>query len=101
MLIPFTQFMRPDGRRVSNPWDTKDPISVNAGFTEEHEQKALALVEAGCRFEVEVLMNGRVHMDCQTSDGETVLANTVCDNDTQVPDHVKHLIERAHEAFNG
>ena len=57
-MIPFTQFLRPNGRARQVAFEA-------SGDTEEMAQ---SLIEKGARFEIEVLMNGVIHMDCQIGD---------------------------------
>ena len=99
MEIPFTRYKLPDGRKSIVIWDTDHAISIGSDFTKEHEVKAQTLMNAGCRFEIEILSTGVVHMDCQTADGETVLANALCKNSNEVPPNVIALIEKAYDAW--
>ncbi len=85
-MIPFTQFLRPNGRARQ--------VTIEAsGDTEE---MARSLIEKGARFEIEVLMNGIIHMDCQI--GDKLLANQLCENGPPVLEAVKELVLAAFEA---
>lgn len=76
--IPFTQFLRPDGRQrevsIQRPADVAD--------------KAYKLISAGCRFEIEELTTGQVSMTVERDDpdGEAeVLAMEIVPNGPRVP----------------
>lgn len=91
MLIPFTQFHLPNGRKTVEHFDA-------TSFPDEVKQKAQYLLGYGCRFEIELLRTGLVHADCSFSD-EGPLANFVCPNDAQLVEQVRILIERSYEAL--
>lgn len=87
--IPFTQFLRPDGRR--RQVSISRPPSVWA--------HAKPLIDAGCRFEIEELSTGHVSMTVERDDkdGETeVLSQRIVKNGILVPLTVDDLV---HEAF--
>lgn len=92
--IPFTQYLRPDGRQRQIHWSCK---------TNEQEIKARALVEAGARFDTEVLQTGEVSLTCEMlgNDGEphTIGHELAMKNDESVIEAVAKLVERAHETF--
>ena len=79
-IIHFTQFMRPDGRRVETGIDRPQEIATRA-------QKIIA---AGYRFEAEVLTTGEVSLTI-TNDEEDH-AFEVIPNGEAVPDAVDRLI---------
>ena len=85
MSIPFTQFLMPDGRE--KPVTIDRPSGVEA--------KARALIEAGFRFEIEMLQTGEISMEICDSEGETVLGAEVCGNGPQVPVAIDKMIEDA------
>ena len=93
MMIPFTQYMRPTGRQVDTVFDSSE-------LGDDISDKAKALLEAGCKFESEVLSTGEVHMDCQDIDGE-LLANVLADNGPVVVEKVGKLVEEAWQILNG
>lgn len=88
MSIPFTQYMMPNGRRVQVLCDSDS----------DTEKAAKVLVDAGCHFDIEMLMNGVISMTCEKEDdsGETVvLGHELCSNGPDVPIHVKLLVSQA------
>lgn len=84
MSIPFTQFKMPHGHEVCVTIDRSRAI----------EGKALTLMEAGYRFEIEMLMTGDVNMECIR--GEDCIAGELCTNGPAVPEAVDRMIERAY-----
>lgn len=79
MRIRFTQYLRPDGRRKT-VWIERDGESADA---------AMALLEAGCWFDVEELTTGEASMTVERfdDDGETeLLAQEVCENAPGAPE---------------
>lgn len=87
MSIPFTQFMLPNGRRVQ----------VSVDRSSEVEEKAQKLISEGFAFEVEILRNGVVNMDCNR--GNVILGQELATNDTDVPEKVDRLVNKAYERF--
>lgn len=87
MSIPFTQFMLPNGRRVQ----------VSVDRSSEVEEKAQKLISEGFAFEVEILRNGVVNMDCNR--GDVILGQELATNDTDVPEKVDRLVNKAYERF--
>jgi len=89
MPIPFTQFMRPDGR--------KHPVTIER--PPDIETLAKAIMQAGCRFEIEVLQTGAVSMEIVTDvpdpDLRNVVAIEICPNGPQVPEAVDRLVKSA------
>ncbi len=93
MNIPFTQFLLPDGRQRPVMWECT---------SHEQEVKARALMDAGARFECEVLQTGAVSLTVEIvdNDGEDqTLGHEICPNDEKVIQSVAKLVERAHEAL--
>ena len=80
--IPFTQYMRPDGRRVE----------VSIERPEEICKKAEAIINAGYCFEIEVLTTGLVSMTI--SDDEADHDMEIVDNGPGVPVAVDRMINR-------
>ena len=91
MAITFTQYMRPDGRKMSV--DINRPADI--------ETMALELQQAGVRLEAEVLTTGEVSFTAER-DGcncEMDIDNIeVVPNGPEVPKAVDRLIRKAHEA---
>ena len=80
--IPFTQFMRPDGR----------PVDVSIDRPEEIARKAKAIIDAGYRFECEVLTDGSISLTI--TDDEMDHDIELVPNGTDVPLAVDRLIQR-------
>lgn len=83
MSIPFTQYLRPDGR-------TK---GVEIDRPAEIEDAAKRLIDSGCVFEIEELSDGTVSMTCERDD--EVLAHELCPNGPDVPTTVDRMIQSA------
>lgn len=86
--IPFTQFLRPDGRRRE----------VSIVRSDEVARQAQQLIEAGCRLEIEELTTGHVSMTVERDDaeGETqVLGQRIVMNGPKVPSAVDSMITEA------
>jgi len=88
MSIPFTQFLRPDGRRV--------PVEIDV--SDEVESLAEILVKAGCRFEIEELSTGMVNMECMLA--ECCICGELCPNGPQVPGAVEKLVRTAYRRLD-
>lgn len=94
-MIPFTQFLRPDGRRKETGLEA----------TPEVEAKARKLIEAGCVFEIEVLNNDMVSAEVVrerknpglADEDPEVVAWAMCPNTAEVPPAIAKMVE---EAFN-
>jgi hypothetical protein len=92
MSIKFTQFLRPDGKQVPTEIDMPDEV----------EKMAHELILAGCRFEIEELSTGVIHMDCTMRGGEGPLALELCDNGPPVLEAVERLVRESHSLiFSG
>ena len=91
MTVPFTQFLRPDGRKQS----------VTIERPPEIAEAAQALIARGCRFEIEVLRTGEVSMECcREVDGEArALAQEIVENGPPVLDAVDRLVREAAAAI--
>lgn len=85
MDIPFTQFMRPDGRKVPTLVDRPEPLAL----------KAMAVIEKGGRFTCEVLMNGIVSLACEYEDGD--VAMELSNNGPEVEAATDKMIEDAYD----
>lgn len=88
-MIPFTQYMLPNGRRVSTEIDRPPEVEAQA-------EKVLALGgHVDYAFESEVLTNGMVSLTlADRIEGVDVLIE-LCPNDLAVPDAVDRLVGRA------
>ena len=86
--VPFTQFLRPDGRRKL----------IFIARPDEVTTKAVACIDAGYGFEAEVLTNGLVSLTSMFDD-ETV-AIEIGPNDEGVPARVDRLVEKTFEHLN-
>ena len=85
MSIPFTQYLRPNGR-------TRD---VTIDMPEDIEKKAQELLATGHHFDIEELTTGMVSMTCEK--GDDIISIQVCENGPPVEDAVKELIETAYQ----
>lgn len=85
--IPFTQFMRPNGRAVEV--SIERPAGIAA--------KAEALIAKGYHFECEVLTTCEISLTIANDDGD--LDIEVVSNGPDVPLGVDRLIERNSAAF--
>lgn len=83
MSIPFTQFMRPDGR--------EKPVTVNR--PSDVEILAGKVVEVGGRFTIEELMTGAVSVACEYDEND--VACEIVPNGPQVPGAVDRVIRDA------
>lgn len=94
-MIPFTQYMRPHGRR--------EPVEI--AMPEELERLARALLNVGAIFEVEVLQTSHVSLECICGRDEDrdpiVLAHELCANGPAVPVAVDKLVRDAYAAKFG
>lgn len=90
MTIPFTQFLRPNGRRTS--------VSIERGQQIEHT--ASRLIAAGCRFEIEELRDGTVSIEALANNAEDAesphcLALELVSNGPAVPGTVDKVVTDA------
>lgn len=89
--VPVTQFLRPNGRQV-DVW-TDRPTAI--------AEKAQKLIDAGYRFESEVLTTGHVHVDVSKPDDDGPLANFVRPNGPGVGDAFDVMVEEAIGVLDG
>lgn len=85
MSIPFTQYLRPDGR--------KKPISVE--MPKEIEESAYRFIEAGGWYEAEVLEGGIVSLTAcfvTEDDGPQDIAIELADNGPGIKESVAKLV---------
>ena len=81
--VPFTQYLRPDGRPIPVWIDRPDHIA----------ERAREIIAAGFQFEIEILMTGDVSMTIHNvEDGEDV-AIEVCANGPDVVLAVDRLVK--------
>lgn len=84
-MIEFTQYMRPNGRKVQ----------VNIVRTPPIELKAAELRDKGYRFEIEELMTGVISMTVEKSGLDEPVSHKLVQNGPKVPETVDALIEDA------
>lgn len=89
VIIPFTQFLRPNGMRRTVLIDRAEAVG----------KKAKALQNRGCRFEIEELNNGIVSMtvELRGSEDDGPIAHRLVPNGPMVPEVVDALIQEAYE----
>lgn len=90
--IPFTQYLRPDGRKTVVTINRPDDIA----------DKAAALIEAGWKLEAEILMTGEVSFTCELHDAVGDLIGDfgrLSSNGPEVLDAVDGLITEAHASL--
>jgi hypothetical protein len=80
LCIPFTQYLRPDGRPKSIVIERPEPVA----------EKAKRILDAGFRFECEVLSTGDVSFAVSDDDGDH--AFEICRNGPDVLAAVDRLI---------
>lgn len=85
MTIPFTQYLRPDGR--------KRPVTINRSL--DIEDKAAQVMKLGYAFEIEELITGQVSMTVTSSEGDLIIK--ICDNDPSVLHTVDTLVSDAYD----
>ena len=83
MSISFTQYLRPNGRKVS----------VQTDLDPETEAKAHKLIAAGYAFEIEELRTGQVSATIVHPDKDYDCAITVCKNGPDVPVAITKMIK--------
>jgi len=83
-MIPFTQFLRPNGRRRD----------ITIERPPEVAKKAEALLRSGCRFEIEELTTGHVSMEVMYKD--ECISSSLCLNGPNVPLTIDNLVEDAY-----
>lgn len=87
MSIPFTQFMRPNGRKVA----------VTIDMSAETEALAQRFIEAGGWFECEHLITGHASLTAcwNTDEGPDDIAIRIVDNGPLVIRAVEELVKEA------
>jgi hypothetical protein len=84
-LVPFTQYLRPNGRKASVGIERPDDIA----------DKADEIIAKGFRFECEELTTGHVSFTVADDDGDVGIE--ICWNGVDVPTAVDKLINRVHK----
>jgi len=86
-MIPFRQYLRPDGRQRK----------VEIDMPPEVEHLAYGFINAGGRYEAEVLTTGDVSLTAVYDvDGEDQdIAIELCDNGPGVPEAVEKLVRKS------
>ena len=83
----------PDGRKRQVFWECTN---------REQEIKSRALLDAGAKFECEMLMTGQMSATIEMKDNEgemQTLAHEICENTEAVINAITRLVERAHESM--
>ena len=88
--IPFTQYMKPDGRKVPVEFDVED----------EAASKAMAIIEHGWRFEVEELTTMEASLTVFDPEEEINVAIRVVQNGPPVVEAVDDIINEAFVLIN-
>jgi len=83
MRIPFTQYLRPNGRRREITVEMPDHVVL----------KAQKLLDLGCHFDAEVLTTGVISFTCEK--GDDVLSIRLCENGPPVQIAVADLVDDA------
>jgi len=89
-LIPFTQFVLPDGKRKQIEFETEN---------KEVADLAHALIEKGVKFEIEILTTGLINVEAMFND--ECIADGLCANGPPVVETVEKMVRRASEVING
>lgn len=87
MAIPFTQFLRPDGRRRA----------VTIERPQDIEAKANKIIAAGYEFQCEELSTGQCSFTIFDPHDEEDVAIEVCENGPHVPFAVDRLVSSFEE----
>lgn len=87
MSITFTQYLRPNGKK----------LMVVIDMDKDTEDKAIKLIQHGCHFEIEVLNTGLVAMYSYKRDDEDCISIKLCENGPSIVEGVKELINETYE----
>ena len=82
MLIPFTQYMLPNGRQVATFFECEKGL----------DSKVREILDAGFRFTCEILSTGKIAV--YISDEEEGFALEVCANGPEIGRMIKGMIEK-------
>lgn len=96
MLIPFTQYLRPHGRKIN--------INIDIDFTTG--EMAKKLISAGAIFEIEVLSTGLASLECINTNVDEddlmfCLSGQLVPNEQDVKEAVVKLVQDAHRRMFG
>lgn len=80
--VPFTQYLRPDGRKVSVSIERPENIAT----------KAQSIIDRGLRFECEQLIDGSISLTISDDNGDIDIE--VVPNGPEVPPAVDRLVLR-------
>ena len=84
VAIPFTQYLRPNGRKFQTSIERPKEIA----------DKAFKLIDSGYRFEAEILTTGQVSFTIHDIAEEEDVAIEICANGPLVPSAVDRLIAK-------
>jgi len=88
MPVPFTQYLRPNGRKVQ----------VEIALDEETETMAKAIIASGLLFEIEVLSTGEVSATIADPNLDLdVIHATIVPNGPRVPEVIRAMIHKYHK----
>jgi len=86
-MIPFTQYLLPNGQRKQ----------VTIDRDNETETVAHQLIDKGYRFEIEMLTTRHISMTVVDPDDTSDIAIEICDNDPEVLKAIDRLVRSAAE----
>lgn len=92
MQIPFTQYLRPNGRQVQ----------ITTECPPHNEDKVIVLLDSGAKFEIEMLHTGLVSMtvEFEMPDGEIeTLAHEISKNGPEIEESINRLIISAYHTY--
>ncbi len=83
--IPFTQYIRPNGRKRQGDFERPQEVY----------DQAMAIIKAGYCFEIEELSTGKISMTI--SNGKEDVAIRICDNGPEVLTSIDDLVNGFYE----
>ena len=89
MAIPFTQYLRPDGRRRLQTIERPEAI----------EQLANVVIAAGASFACEELCTGQASITCEFQDQD--IAIEICENGPPIEAAVDSVVQAAYRYLTG
>lgn len=87
MVIKFTQFLLPHGKRTDFFIDRSPEI----------ENKAKCLLDRGVRFEIEMLSTGEILMELLNLNEGNSISSRICINESDILDNVDSMINEAYK----
>lgn len=87
-VIPFTQFMLPDGRQKDTSFPANDPSTA--------KMASEILMTKRYRFECEILTTGAVSVTCADRQEEEDIAIEICRNGPEVVKAVSKMVKDAY-----